>query len=1259
MVQIQAINASETGEFFIKFESDDLNPNPSIRDRNSYNFYGQCINKFEAYRRYGNLPHNDILGNKLINVLGRNLLNLEKEKLELDVKYGNKSISADRRNEIESSAFLERDCNAFYVSVLAELSCLEQDRFGVDPSHVTQSTKKIANDDMKNPHGQLVTKIEKMYTDRLTKITQEINTLGTTQADKIKRQRLESLKAEITKNQTATKSALNAHLINLGITDEAKKGVFEPWHLQSIYRQVMEDFASEQRVISSFQHRSDRLLDFANESLTEAYQDAAYAMENHVFSQQRPTNEQLWIQTPEIDASTGLPKPIVIDSRQQPSLRRHDALFAAVLLRESEAPTSTNNFSQTLDVTARAGIATAKGPSQETLEAYETDKDAIQNTSKTNKANKQANTKTYQYLSLEEAQKNLEKVTKKNEKLSPIDMSMINQIKIGTGQVVQKAISSTDPDLIFCKDAQKLQRETPVHLHELNDIFAAMGFACMDFGKYFEHEMSAKSPVKTGILFILVAGTMGSASLAAGGSAMGKVAFNELAKMLTMKGGIGISPDQLQQAVNAVNNEWLKLTWSQDGGMMRELIMTAFAAPKLNYVFVDTILNNSEHKDTITKIAQRIASQDTGYTTSAEEAQQIARNIMVATLLFGSAIALGIFAHYLTVITPAQTQSLGLGAGTASHMNEIGHMLAIFAEGNPAIYTNLALTQSALAEFQAVVSALLTVKSAGLFLGKAYLVLSHMGDKVDENEKSAFMLMYALKELYEAEERIDISNPTFPKYRAQFQVLLARDMSGMNGFLRESEIQQLFGDEFLEKMGIASSTPAATNPLTTVYNGASSLARGFVKGVTFIGSNLGRKVLLPMAQVAVGIPYSLVGWYIHPGQDPYGLKTAVKSFYLGGLSVGIMFWSAIKTTANSAWGTTQRVIQEAINITAGVVSTGNYILQKLLAGDYKAAGRGVFYGASKILMPVVSVAASLVNFVSKGLDGLVNITTRVAAAAVAVAVAIPVVLIAAVIGYWKGTGVAASVTSAMNALVDNVKEPATLPAAGLAALAAGGAGIYGYFSNNNSPTAGRTAANEMFPKAKAALASFRLSMLLRAPIALVGLLTTTVYKTAVSGNVTDSWNRAVKGTGQFMQDSLSIKDNIADELHSINHDHIDKVPGAAAINQGRDRLIKWTGAAFDGVKKVFATPIYVLRTVLFRSVQEGIQQVNYTEKLQERITLEQSLATSNNKLGMGGKVPQPASTTSSSSPAAPVSSPTPAPGSDNVSDAYGTTMRNV
>jgi hypothetical protein len=109
---------SHKGDFHLEFD-----PNKKAR----FGPKQRQLPEFEVFRRYGNMPDNDVAVNKLINVVGRNLLSLEQKKMKLDARYTN-----EPNNELYGTTELYTNFeimgNQLTVGLLCALAPLEQKR---------------------------------------------------------------------------------------------------------------------------------------------------------------------------------------------------------------------------------------------------------------------------------------------------------------------------------------------------------------------------------------------------------------------------------------------------------------------------------------------------------------------------------------------------------------------------------------------------------------------------------------------------------------------------------------------------------------------------------------------------------------------------------------------------------------------------------------------------------------------------------------------------------------------------------------------------------------------------------------------------------------------------------------------------------------------------------------------------------------------------------------------------------------------------
>lgn len=845
MPKIKAISADRNGGYFVKFRRDE-----------SHRFYGQGISSFQAFRRYGSLPDNGILANKLINFLGKNLLSLEQQALEFAHAP---EMSYERKKNVHFYSHMERESNAFHIGLLEALAPLEQKR-----SHDGKNTFSFSTHDEE--------KIEGLYKWRITLLTKQKNE----ESNPIHKARLAQLITRLEAHHKSTVAALRK----------------EDRNLHSLYRKVMADFADEQRLISIYQHRADRPLDYANQSLTDAYQNASYAMEQHVFSNETPSDAQLWI----VDLNA---TDIVVDSRRYPSMRKEDALRAACRLSG---------------------------------DSYSEKKAEIQAVSASNRA---IDAPKVVEMAWDEAVRAEIKSKRPKEGRS---YELLQQLT----RPPPAKDTTLDADQDFVADTRLLNSEKAVHLHHANDLFSAIGLACVDFGKYFEGEMAAKKPVMTAATFIAMAATFGAAGMSTAGAHSMQGLSDAMCKLLTVNGKLGVTPDQLHSVVNAMSNEWLELTYSK-GSLFHVLIMDGFGLPEISYALVDELLNSSDNKSTFQKLAERMSAQDLAAYTDEERQQQLIKNVFAVAVMLSSVIA------------------VGLAADFAMKLGGVWHMAgaAINSAGDIPLeaFTNLATAHSVSAELLALISLTLTIKSAGLVIGKMMMILNHMSDELSDDQHKACLMMGNLREAYESSQaNLDpelLSSDDFKFYRTHFEDVIAK----------KPEMEQLFGAEFLAKIGV-------TKPERAWYQKAADAVKSEAEKVV---EYVGNRTLKPLAQMTIGTLLTAVGmgWMWDwdktgalmwgrdkQGSDPWGLKEG--RWILPKLlsDVTVMVAAAVKTISISLYGTVQRITMAVSDAVFGAVALANYAITNFPQN----MGKAVVLGLGAVLITSAAVVNTVVNF---------------------------------------------------------------------------------------------------------------------------------------------------------------------------------------------------------------------------------------------------------------------------------------------------------
>lgn len=590
------------GQFYLRFDA-----------KKQVFFNQQSLSELNVFRLYGNLPDNGFAINKLINALGQNTLLLETKKATLAQHAG--TVNARQQRLLDEKKFYS-DCeirtNQLTLQVLAALVPLEQCRFETTSQFTAIQTQLCA-----------------AYDHCLSYVL--------TGLDPIKTMRLNALHTKIAKQKEKTLAALKAlNLERHALLDNT---------LRAFYQEILDDFQAIQLQITQYQRPFLGFIEFANQSATEAYQNASYALESHKFGKIKPSDDQLWIFSKEQEDGS-------ISTDQMTSMRTDYALKTTALL-------NTSNLKDFLEEEKKYRTALVTN-------------------------------------NLLQKQKVPEPLLKDSPEACPIN-TYANALQF------------------VSKDKTTYLYENPTQYYEPGDMFSAVGGASLAFAKYFEREMASKHPVMTAGMFLGASVTFGAAGFS-GISLMPTLMKNityHVSQYLTANGHLGLSTLQMQHVIESISHAWLKLTYSE-GSFLHIAIMNGFALPKILYTFADTIINGIDNKDTLTQLTQRLIPEDMEGKTSSEKNSELLRNIILTSLVLGSAIGVGLGAELLTSISKA-----GLIHSGASAVND-------FIGVERVAFTKVGLHQSITHEAIAIVSLLLTVKSAGLFLGKGALLFAHM-----------------------------------------------------------------------------------------------------------------------------------------------------------------------------------------------------------------------------------------------------------------------------------------------------------------------------------------------------------------------------------------------------------------------------------------------------------------------------------------------------------------------------------------------------
>jgi len=971
MPEFHTISTDTDGHFLAKFEG------------KSVTFYGHTVTDVQKFRLYGSFPDNHILANKLVNQLGNNLLSLERENLKL---AANTTLSSELKEKTQFYGAMERESNAFTQLLIDAISPLEIERFDKEGKPTFSLGKAMVKPtpEIKKRVVALFEARDKYFKDnQLAELDQHIQT-AKSQAEKLPTsaniQQYEKLciyrdrMLQISEIYTSKKDDL------LAMLDSSA-----PIDLQGLYRQVMDNFADEQRRISVFQHSGLRVFDYANRSLTEGYQDASFAMEKHIFSRQKPSSAQLWHEAITPDT------PTLLDTRRYPTIRHDDALLAMNLVNGGAPADITTQYHTQKNSIKNATMARKKELKQWRDEkalptaAYHTsmrkkrtitlsgspeDKDIQQVIEKATLHREGTQTEgaiiisdtltvpvsALRYLT-EGDQTYLRDPSKR-----PEDKEKLAQDAIAKDKNAKADTNRKKADETFMKGGSLLAAESPVSLYQSNDILSAIGLTCIEIGKYPER-MAAKHPLVTTVAFTGGIAAFGAAGLVSANAMphVAEVVLHSLSEALTIHGKIGISTHDMTQGIEAITQEFLKLTYANQS-LVKTLIVTGVGMPKLSYIAMDTLINGFDNRDTLSVLAQKMSPDKLSGETDEEKAIRISRNIATVALLLTATTMMGIGAQALI---SANLSALPAWLATPLHGMAVG--VNAFVEVPIEVFQNVGLN-SGTAELLAIISLALTIKSSALLLGKTYLLLSHLSEyNPSPEEWKATYLVAELERRYQQNPDLFSFNSDAPNadyYLGVFENLLHR----------KPDIAEQCDPDFLARLGVY---PEQTKKYTL------ETAAKFVWSRVL--KPIGQTALLPLIVfplLYIGIRDGWTGLKnaLKDGKlkDPLGLFSRLITTGIFIKNTASLLWSAAKTLGSATLGAIQRLtmtVGDLIGTLALIANKG--ILQAIPVGIGYIAGK-VGLSALRYVTPVVGLAA-------KTATSLVIFTSRIAAAAVGIA----------------------------------------------------------------------------------------------------------------------------------------------------------------------------------------------------------------------------------------------------------------------------------
>lgn len=784
--------------------------------KKNINFYGSILSEFEYFRRFGSLPDNNIAVNRLINVFGSRLLDLE-----WDLKNDDVPTHRIKNHQLESL------CNALTIDILCEIAPLEQERF-------------------KRPTCPTSFRIDEIFKRYITQLdSYPINPT------------IVSLK----ENLETQKNRLMQRLATYDDTQDTISNT----ELRAIYQQILYDFKDNQDLVSVSQNT------FANTSVTEAFNDASTReLEAHVFSQDCPDDYQIYrIQDKE---------KISLSTQLMLSLNPENALKTFCLIESLE------NLS---DESPKANIKLAYLKRQIREE------------------NIAAKTVLQMKLLTQEDQKNPKKTI------------------ISTIDELHQSIPSFDSNILSLVEQE-------VKNYSANDMFSALGFTCVSFGKYFEREMANKHPLLTAGFFLAASVTFGAAGLASlkvAPGLMNKI-LGTVSKAISLDGKIGVSQEQMRHYIMSTSEEWIKLCHAEES-VLKTLVMNGFGLPKLTYLISDPLLNGTFNEDTITQLSKKMATSLEGKLPE-EKIKEILGNIGLVAVILAATIGTGIGTHFL-----------GQQAGA---MHGIGEIIgAVTADFTPEFAAKIVTNPS----IMSLVSLLVTAKSAGLIIAKIGLIVMHMNQPGPltktqkeelESQRNAVQMVGMLCEM-------NMQKPVnFDHWQSRNKLSDNIKQNFLLGYDKYPEVKEYFDNhqEWLESLGI---TLPQENYLFKIL--LAGLKAIFIGLPQFIGN----KVLFP----AIGIPLAIVGVIpaILSGKLNDFLKLAIINAGIKAisfLSIGIFMlpYQIFKVTVIALWESLKRTFM----LIASMLIKTCLILYSL--NDPLFGGKLLLANLSKIIIPILT-----------------------------------------------------------------------------------------------------------------------------------------------------------------------------------------------------------------------------------------------------------------------------------------------------------------
>lgn len=704
-----------------------------------FSFGGIDVKKSEALVRLGVMPDNNLITNKVINILGRRVLDMMRDNDPNRPRTDSRFVCQTAADQAELlGLWVMQD-------VLSKIKPLET-LTGFSQKSGKDRQKKIAE-----INGELL-ELKKELKGYFAKQLGGLN----------------GFSQELDNRLQTLIDATITHIHGLN-PDEMTTIEIEKAH-RDLLRHMMNEFEKLQAYISGNQ-LDVPAFSIANSTNTNATQIAYYAIQNHTYSANGCKESQLWI--PEKETG-GLKK---MDTTQYPSMRQDDALFVAALIEsftdtdkasaqkidsaktnyethKKEIQTQHGELKLEIDK-ARGGIGGALGIGRDAAVATafappefkeksgwsnwdafkkwlsertgnpELEKSKIKAVFEAEKIRDELKKPYLKELALLEKQTDL--TNKEKERIETLK-KILNNLDRQYKQYIPP--KKTDPAAVNAFEA-----ENAAYVYKPGDVLSAISNFAYEFGEYFSREMAAKHPGVTTVGFAIPSAYFATIALSSAHVAphIMHAVYTNMSKLLTFDGKL-TNPHAVTQVFKDADSAWMWLTKCH--GTLETIIMTGFGEPKMTFLLTEQINKaiTGVPDTTIQAMARAFSAGNLNTNIPIEEARQKVQTVLKVAMLLGLASGLGIGAAAMPALPGLKVTK---GA------------VEIFDNVQASTFTAIVAGQTGLIELGRIAQMLAEVKTAGLFIGKLMGIGHFLRQGHEKEDQAAFQYFSALKEQYE------------------------------------------------------------------------------------------------------------------------------------------------------------------------------------------------------------------------------------------------------------------------------------------------------------------------------------------------------------------------------------------------------------------------------------------------------------------------------------------------------------------------------